>query len=110
METGFPINEASVIISCFAGTVLYFAACKNDRSRKGGRVVECAGLEIQCTSLAYRRFESDPFRQLFKRTSCAFSAGQPLLKAPCAARRPQKTASRSFCLLTEFNATVQHGN
>ena len=31
--------------------------------RKGGRVVECAGLEIRCTVLPYRGFESHPFRQ-----------------------------------------------
>ena len=30
--------------------------------RRGGRVVECAGLEIQCTFSTYRRFESDPLR------------------------------------------------
>jgi hypothetical protein len=30
---------------------------------KGGRVVECAGLEIRCTGLRYRGFESHPFRQ-----------------------------------------------
>jgi toxin HigB-1 len=29
---------------------------------KGGRVVECAGLEIRCTGLQYRGFESLPFR------------------------------------------------
>ncbi len=33
------------------------------RIRRGGRVVECAGLEIQCTFSTYRRFESDPLRQ-----------------------------------------------
>ena len=32
--------------------------------RKGGRVVECAGLEIRCTGLQYRGFESLPFRHL----------------------------------------------
>ncbi len=31
--------------------------------RKGGRVVECAGLEIRCTVSPYRGFESLPFRQ-----------------------------------------------
>ena len=30
---------------------------------RGGRVVECAGLEIRCTVMPYRRFESDPLRQ-----------------------------------------------
>jgi hypothetical protein len=30
--------------------------------RKGGRVVECAGLEIRCTVSPYRGFESLPFR------------------------------------------------
>ena len=33
------------------------------RERKGGRVVECAGLEIRCTVIPYRGFESHPFRQ-----------------------------------------------
>ena len=37
---------------------------QSDQSRKGGRVVECAGLEIQYTFLAYRGFESLPFRQI----------------------------------------------
>ncbi len=40
---------------------------------KGGRVVECAGLEIRCTGLPYRGFESHPFRQVFgrkKRANC----------------------------------------
>ncbi len=27
-------------------------------------MVECAGLEIQCTGLPYRRFESDPLRHI----------------------------------------------
>jgi hypothetical protein len=35
------------------------------RVRKGGRVVECAGLEIRCTVIPYRGFESHPFRQGF---------------------------------------------
>src|SRR5256885_13605739 len=30
---------------------------------RGGRVDECAGLEIRCTVIPYRRFESDPLRQ-----------------------------------------------
>ena len=30
---------------------------------KGGRVVECAGLEIRCAGLPYRGFKSHPFRQ-----------------------------------------------
>jgi hypothetical protein len=30
-------------------------------------VVECAGLEIQCTGLPYRRFESDPLRHIRNR-------------------------------------------
>ncbi len=37
---------------------------QNDQKRKGGRVVECAGLEIQYTVLPYRGFESLPFRQV----------------------------------------------
>ena len=31
-------------------------------SRKDGRVVECAGLEIRYTVIPYRGFESLPFR------------------------------------------------
>jgi hypothetical protein len=43
---------------------------------RGGRVVECAGLEIRYTVIPYRGFESLPLRQLpfiyraFKRFSC----------------------------------------
>jgi seryl-tRNA synthetase len=40
-----------------------FAPPRN-RIWRGGRVVECAGLEIRCTGLPYRRFESDPLRQV----------------------------------------------
>ena len=31
-------------------------------ARKGGRVVECAGLEIRYTVIPYRGFKSHPFR------------------------------------------------
>src|SRR5690606_15078184 len=34
-------------------------------SRKGGRVVECAGLEIRYTGFPYRGFEALPFRQRY---------------------------------------------
>ena len=51
----------SVILSCFAA----LDAVRRPE-RKGGRVVECAGLEIQCTVIPYRRFESDPFRHKIK--------------------------------------------
>ena len=43
---------------------LEFAASHHaNRTWRGGRVVECAGLEIRCTFSTYRRFESDPLRQ-----------------------------------------------
>lgn len=35
--------------------------------RKGGRVVECAGLEIRYTVIPYRGFKSHPFRHQIKR-------------------------------------------
>ena len=34
-------------------------------------MVECAGLEIQCTVMLYREFESHPFRQKFKVLRCS---------------------------------------
>ena len=49
--------------------------------RKGGRVVECAGLEIRYTVIPYRGFESLPFRHPMKKARdsrafvlCAFRA------------------------------------
>src|SRR3954471_12098162 len=36
---------------------------EHGRSRRGGRVVECAGLEIRYTVIPYRGFESLPLRQ-----------------------------------------------
>lgn len=41
---------------------------------KGGRVVECAGLEIRYTGLLYRGFESLPFRQDTTPATCTPSA------------------------------------
>ena len=54
-----PVGD-SAILFCFAAH-----GAPKKAKRKGGRVVECAGLEIQCTVTPYRRFESDPFRQEF---------------------------------------------
>ena len=36
-------------------------------SRKGGREVECAGLEIRYTARSYRGFESLPFRHFLSK-------------------------------------------
>jgi hypothetical protein len=40
---------------------------RSNTPRKGGRVVECTGLEIRHTCITYRGFESHPFRHLLKR-------------------------------------------
>ena len=48
---------------CYTRALSGRVSLRNDRMRKGGRVVECAGLEIQCWGLPNREFESHPFRQ-----------------------------------------------
>lgn len=40
---------------------------------KGGREVECAGLEIRYTVIPYRGFESHPFRQHLRGLTRGFS-------------------------------------
>src|SRR5690606_28412961 len=58
--------------------------------RKGGRVVECAGLEIRYTVLPYRGFESLPFRQPYclKPSRDGFFAALRQWARPSAGRRP----------------------
>ena len=42
---------------------------RKSAERKGGRVVECAGLEIRYSGLRYRGFESHPFRHSFQQVA-----------------------------------------
>ena len=50
-------------------------------------MVECAGLEIQCTVMLYREFESHPFRQNMKKAldfKGFFLCDAPFIEQDCA--------------------------
>ena len=49
------------------------------RARRGGRVVECGGLENRCTA-RYRGFESLPLRQLIFTAGCQLSSRMSLFE------------------------------
>ena len=92
-------------ILLYSGAFRQWLCRKKDRIRKGGRVVECAGLEIQCWGLPNREFESHPFRHVIKHLAVKISPLSGAFFCP-----KINAAGRNLPSVTEFSLSPPAGS